>query len=155
MRNALRSFRALTENRSKSIRKRFRLRLATRIALRASWGLSRRLLEHLWDASATLLDASWLAQGAPRSALGWHLGDQKLPRTRPDTSPKWPWASKTAQNRFFVDLGLILDGFSNDLSSLLDRFRIDFPEFSNAFSSIFARAACDKGTKVESQKGIA
>ena len=146
MRNALRSFCAFTENPSKSIRKRCRLRLATRMALRASGELSRTPLEHLWDVPATLLPASWLAQGAPRSASGWHLGFLKLSRTRPDASPKRPWASKTAQNRFFFDLGSIWDGFSNDFSSLLDRFRMDFREFSNDFSWIFAWPAGDEGT---------
>ena len=39
-----------------------------------------------------------------------------------------------------------------DFSSILIRFEKDFRRFSNNFSSIFARAACDEDTQAESQK---
>ena len=84
---------------------------------------------------------SWLARNGPRSALGRHLGVQKPSRARPDAFLKRPWAPKTAQDRFFVDLG--------------GRFGLDFRGFSNDFLSIFARAACDEDTKAESHKGVA
>ena len=42
-----------------------------------------------------------------------------------------------------------------DFSSIWGRFRMDFRRFSNDFSWIFCRAACDEGTKAESQKGVA
>ena len=42
-----------------------------------------------------------------------------------------------------------------DFSSIFGRLRMDFRGFSNDFWSIFARAACDEGTKAESQKGVA
>ena len=90
-----------------------------------------------WTAPAR----SWLARNGPRSALGRHLGVQKPSRARPDAFLKRPWAPKTAQDRFFVDLG--------------GRFGLDFRGFSNDFLSIFARAACDEDTKAEPQKGVA
>ena len=60
----------------------------------------------------TALGCSWLAQGAPRSALGWHVDVQKPSRACPHASPKRFCAPKTAQNRFFVDVGSVWAGFS-------------------------------------------
>ena len=58
-----------------------------------------------------------------------HLGVQKPSRARTDASPRRPCAPKPTQDRFMLDVGTIWDGFSKD------------------FSSIFARVACDEGTK--------
>ena len=87
-----------------------------------------------WTAPAR----SWLARNGPRSALGRHLGVQKPSRARLDAFLKRPWAPKTTQDRFFVDLG--------------GRFGLDFRRFSNDFLSIFARAACDEDTKKNLKK---
>ena len=65
---------------------------------------------------------SWRARGAPRLALGRHLGVQKPSRARPDASPKRPWAPKTAQDRFFFDFGSIWGGWS----SIFERLFVDF-----------------------------
>ena len=44
---------------AKSICQRFRFRLVTRTTSRASWELSQRHLERLWDCPGTHLDGSW------------------------------------------------------------------------------------------------
>ena len=70
----------------------------------AHWeSLSRAARGSFWTSPG----CSWLARGAPRSALRRHLGVQKPSRVRPDASPKRPWAPKPAQDRFFVNLGWI------------------------------------------------
>ena len=83
---------------------------------------------------------SWLARGAPRSALCRHLGVQKPSRARPDASPKRLGRSKRLKI---------------DFSSILGRSGVDFRRVLDDFSSIYARAACDEGTKAESQKRVA
>ena len=85
-----------------------------------------------WGRFLTAFGHSWRAEGAPRSALGRHLGALKPSQAHPDASLQRPWAPKSVQDRFFIDLGSIWGGFS----------------------SIFARAVCDEGTKAESQKGV-
>ena len=71
-----------------------------------------------WTAPAR----SWLARNGPRSALGRHLGVQKPSRARPDAFLKRPWAHKTAQDRFFVDLG---GRFGLDFRTIFCRFSLE------------------------------
>ena len=95
---------------AKSICQHFRFRLVTRTPSRASWELSQRHLERLWDCPGTQLDGSWplvVHPGVPRSVLGRHLRVQKPSRTRPEESPKRFWTPRTAQDRLFVDFGMI------------------------------------------------
>ena len=75
-----------------------------------------------WGRFWTASGHPWRAKGAPRSALGRHLGAQKPSQAHPDASPMWPWAPKTAQDQFFVNLGSIWDGFS----AIFERFFVDF-----------------------------
>ena len=75
----------------------------------SSWSVSGAPRRRFW----TALGRSWLACGAPRSALGRHLGVHEPSRARPDASLKRLWVPKTSQDRFFVDLGSISDGFSS------------------------------------------
>ena len=59
-----------------------------------SWSVFGAAQGRFWTAPGR----SWLARGAPRSALGWHLGVQKPSQACPDASPKRLWAPKTAQD---------------------------------------------------------
>ena len=70
----------------------------------------------------TALGRSWLARGAPRSALERFLGVQEPSRPRPDASPTRPRTPKTAQERFFVDFCR----FFVDFRSIFRRFSLDF-----------------------------
>ena len=67
-----------------------------------------KVLEHFRAARGSFWTSpgrSWLARGAPRSALGRHLGAQKPSQAHPDASLQRPWAPKSVQDRFFIDLG--------------------------------------------------
>ena len=113
MREAHRSFRATR-------RKRPKIDLKTCVkpfsALQALGRPNRRVLEHLQATRGSFWTSpgrSWLAHGAPRSALGRHLGVHKMSQARPDASPIRPWAPKVAQERLFVDFGSVWAGFSS------------------------------------------
>ena len=98
----------------KSIRKRFRLRLATRTALRASWELSRRLLERLWGGPGTLLDGSWLLlarPGRPKIGLGAALGHPKIVSSASGRLSETALSARTGPrsifHRFLEDVGFM------------------------------------------------
>ena len=102
----------------KSIRKRFRLRLATRTASRASLELSRRLLERLWGGPGTLLDGSWLLlarPGRPKIGLGVALGRPKIVSSASGRLSETALSARTGPrsicHRFFVDFGFIFLDF--------------------------------------------
>ena len=93
-----------------------------------------------WDAFGRLL-AALGSPGAPQDRLWGGIWVSKShperDRTRPRNGLGRPKRPKI------------------DFSSILNRFGADFHRFSKDFSSIFVRAACDEGTKAESQKGVA
>ena len=110
---------------------------------RASWEWSRRLLERLWGAPGTLMDASWslLARpGRPLIGLGAALW-------RPKTVPSVRTRSRNGLGR--PNRPLIV------FRTIFRSFWGHFHRFSIDFSSIFARAACDEGTESESQERVA
>ena len=99
--------------------------------------LSESLLERLWGGPGTLLDGSWalLARlGRPKIGLGASFG---CPKTVPSASGRIPEKTLGAQT---------------GPRSIFLRFGMDFRRFSKDFSSIFARAACDEGTKQNLKK---
>ena len=99
--------------------------------------LSESLLERLWGGPGTLLDGSWalLARlGRPKIGLGASCG---CPKTVPSASGRIPEKTLGAQT---------------GPRSIFLRFGMDFRRFSKDFSSIFARAACDEGTKQNLKK---
>ncbi len=89
-----------------------------RTALRASWELSRKLLERLWGAPATLLDGSWPLLARPwRPKIGFGPAFGR-PRAVPSASGRVPEAALGTQNvprsifrRFGVDFGWIFVDF--------------------------------------------
>ena len=114
----------------KSIRQRFRLRLATRTASRASLELSRRLLERLWGSPGTLLDSSWplLARpGRPQIGLGAALGRPKIvlsaSRRVTETALGARTGPRSIFRRIFVDLGFIFV----DFRAIFRRFLLEPP----------------------------
>ena len=88
-------------------------------SLGESWSVFGAARGGFWTAPGR----SWLARGAPRSALGRHLGVQKPSRARLDTSPKRPWPAKTTQDQFFVDFGLVWGGFSSSFERFFVHLR--------------------------------
>ena len=121
MREAHRSFRATGQQRSKINPKACSKPLGAPLTLGQFTGT---VLERPRGGSGTLLDGSWpllAVWGAPKSALGRHLGVQKLSRARPDAFPKQTVLG-AKKNRFFVDFGSISDGFL----SIFERFVVDF-----------------------------
>jgi len=83
------------------------------------------VLERLRDGPGTLLDGPWplLARlGRPKIGLEAAFGCPKAVPSASGHVPKMAWGSETAQDRFFVYLGSISDGFS----SIFERFFVDF-----------------------------
>ena len=112
----------------KSIRKRFRLRLATRTALRASWELSRRLLERLWGGPGTLLDGSWLLlarPGRPKIGLGAALGHPKIVSSASGRLSETALSARTGPRSIF-------HRFLEDVGFIFVDFRMNFRRFSLA-----------------------
>ena len=104
----------------------------------------------------------WCRPGAswdrPGEAFGCFPADLGLPRTSQDRPRGSIWASWTIscperiRTRPRNGRGRP-KRFKIDFSSILGRSGADFRRISNNFASICARAACDEGTKAESQKG--
>jgi len=123
VREAHRSFRATRRKRPKIDQKTCVKPLSAPQALGRP---NRRVLEHFRAARGSFWTSpgrSWLARGAPRSALGRHLGVQKLSQARPAASPIRPWAPKMAQDRFFVDFGSVWAGFSSKFEQFFGDLR--------------------------------
>ena len=118
------------------------------------------------------LDGAWRTTGARtahQEALGASLGRPgdafgvllaALGAPGPPQDRLWGaiWVSKSRPERVRTRP---LNGLGRpkrptiDSLSTLGRFGMDFHQISNDFSSILVRAACDEGTKAESQKGLA
>ena len=101
---------------------------------------SERLLERLRGGPGALLDGSWalLARpGRPQIGLRTTFGRPKAVPSVSGRVPDTAW------------------GDHNGSRSIFCRFGVHVRRFSNDFSSIFVRAACDEGTNSESQKGVA
>ena len=124
MRNALRSFRASIEIRGEIHLPALPIPFGDENAVASILGVVPEAL----GASLELpghVDSSWplfVHPSVPRSTLGRHLGVQKPFRTRPEASTKRFWAPRTAQDRLFVDFGMIWRGFL----TISDQFFVDF-----------------------------
>ena len=96
--------------------------------------------------------------GRPGDAFGRLLVAFGTPKTPQDRLWDGIWVSKNrperVQTRSRNGLGRPKRP-KIEFSLILGRFGMDFRRFSSDLSSIFARAACDEGTKAESQKGVA
>ena len=144
IRNALRSCCASTKNVRTSNRKRFQLHLAMPTALPSVLGV--------------VPEALGASLGRPGDAYGRLL----VALGPPGASPDWPWggtlASKNCPERVRTRSQNGLGRPNRPLivfRTIFRSFWLHFHGFSIDFSSIFARAACDEGTKSESQKRVA
>ena len=144
MRNALRSFRMLTENRSK----------INPQALPTAFGDTNGVASVL----GAVLEALGAPLGCPGDAFGRLLAALGLPGAAQDQLWGDIWASKSCPERVRTRPRSgpgrpkrLKMGFS----SIWCRFGMDFCPCSNDLLSIFARAARDEGTKAASQRGVA
>ena len=96
--------------------------------------------------------------GCPGDAFGRLLAALGSPGAPQDRLWGGIWASKSRPERVQMrpqsGLGRPKRP-KNDFLSIWGQFWMDLHRFSNGFSWIFAPAACDEGTKAESQKGVA
>ena len=95
-----------------------------------------------------VLGASWGVLGASWGVLGASWDVSKASRACPGASPNRSETLQRPPDRFLSDFGSIFHGLFVDFDSI-------FVDVRMICSPIFARAACDEGTKSESQKGVA